>query len=82
MPFCGPSPDRIPGPLFPRLDLGERVRAVSNDQALVQAMLAGLRAGVERATLAASFDDPRWELLSAGGLAAAAGSSGCGCAWS
>jgi len=48
-----------PGPIFPRLDRGEGVRAVSNDQALVQATLAGLGAG--HATRAALFNDPRWD---------------------
>ena len=48
-----------PGPLFPRLDRGEGARAVSNDQALVQAVLAGLRAGGAART--AIFDDPRWQ---------------------
>ena len=47
-----------PGPLFPRLDRGEGARVVSDDRSLVQATLAGLRAGhVTRADL---FDDPRW----------------------
>jgi len=47
-----------PGPLFPRLDRGEGARAVSDDQALVQATLAGLGAGY--ATQVALFNDPRW----------------------
>ena len=47
-----------PGPLFPRLDRGEGARAVSADQALLKAVLDGLRAG--QATRVALFDDPRW----------------------